>query len=1447
MADKLGITLVRKGLLTQAQLDQGLGVQLIHGGRLGTRLVELGFLDIETVGMVLGELTHFPVAMEADFDAVTEATLKLLTADQAEKHQAFPLAVEGRRLKVAMANPLELQTTDALGFITGMRIVPYVTPELRLFQYQARHYGIDRPHRALPAPAPVPIRRSVSVATVPLPPMPAPAAAAAPVRPEPQLPAMFGGLAPGQFLSDDSDDSAAEDAVPEIASASGLSFDSPEEEELPQIVMGEPVRPPPGNEAFRPGGVPMLEPARPPVIAPAPAVAAPPVVTAQPPGMVVRQGGPPVLAGPGAPPAGPGGAPARAMPPPGAPGSPPPGMVARGAPGPVGARPPSVVGIPAVGKPPPPGMRAGPPGGPGPAMPPRPPGPPGAPLPPGMVRAGPPPGPGGMPPGMAPRPAPGAPPPGVAAPAGAGPVPPGPGRRPSSVTGIPVAGAPRPGGPPGAVPPNAAQGRPVGPPPPGAPPRQGPPAGAPSSVAQPRPGLAGPGGMPAAAVPGSAPVLAQGGAGGANALAASSVGGTQSAAAPMTAPAQGTASSPGGMQSAAAQAAPAQSGANALAGTPPGSASPSAAAQGGVGVIAGALSGASPGSSGQGGANVIAGTPPGPSNGLSAPSVESVANAASRSGPVAGTPPVALAQGELGAAGSDALSDIADDWSFESAPGGASGGTSGVPVAANPAANTLPRTEAGITNASPGAAPKAQPPPLSDLVLEAELVEDEDDILIPESFDAEPESSPALAAAPSAKAPTPPAVLAGDALDSDILEDVDVTSSGLHEVPAPEVAEQGWDLFTEESPVSEAPALKGAATAEASPSPAAPIQAPSGDASSASHDGGLFEAMEFEDLPDAPPSQPEVREAAALPAPAAVEVEEPVPAVLDASVFTAPPTSSEKEQLAQFDPWLAPDDAPVPAPSGTPAPSEAVALPLEVTAPPVVVAPAAQDVDADALEFSLAGESPRPPDILPPPAVAAPESAEPWQVAVAPKAAAEPTETALASETSPSTEASRTELPEEFDVALVTDAEPPPSAPPVLAAEPVSVEPASTALPVTTEPESASKALAVSTANSEPVSEVLPVTTAESESASTALATSTANSEPVSEVLPITTAESEPASKALPVTTAASEPASTAPAAMAVEPEAVTSEPAQALEDSPRDTEPQSPTVPEDTAPPKPRLVVAPAPARERTPISLDDLPASSEEPMQLASTWEFVGWQGGEGEGPVGHSAETTWADRVVDLEVPATSTPAASEGGVALASAWEFMQHPWQPQASESLDTAQALLAAASASTDTPPNGPTVTADQVLSALDTADSQGMVGKVLLAYSAGRFRRAFLLGDSFGLARVGRAWGPGSERPEVTALKVDLDAPSLLASALKGPSPSVFNAPQGPQDEAIFSALCEAESHLLVFPLHARGQPVAFFVAENGPAPVELDMLEELGRIADRAVEICTRLHRFP
>jgi hypothetical protein len=259
----------------------------------------------------------------------------------------------------------------------------------------------------------------------------------------------------------------------------------------------------------------------------------------------------------------------------------------------------------------------------------------------------------------------------------------------------------------------------------------------------------------------------------------------------------------------------------------------------------------------------------------------------------------------------------------------------------------------------------------------------------------------------------------------------------------------------------------------------------------------------------------------------------------------------------------------------------------------------------------------------------------------------------------------------------------------------------------------------------------------------------------------------------------------------------------------------------------------------------LDELPAADDAPMQLASTWEFVGWQGAEGNGTIGHSAENTWEDRAVDLEGNARpAAPAGATTELPLASAWDFIQQPWQPQARAPSEALTTLLAAADESTpDASPDGPRVSADQVLTALDDVGSQGVLGKVLIAYCAGRFQRAFLLGESFGLVRVGHAWGPGSDSPAVASLKVDLEAPSLLVSALGQLGPSSFDAPSCVQDEAIFAALGGPTSHLLVVPIRARGRPVAFVVADSGGAQVATTTLDELTRVSAKASEVYDRL----
>lgn len=144
MAAKLGTLLVREGVITPQQLEEALRIQVLYGGRLGTTLVELNYVSIDVMGEWLGRTTGFPVATQLMFEEATPDVLGLIPSDMAERFECFPLRKDGRRLHLAMVTPTDLAATDALSFKTGLRIVPYVAPELRLSHYLEKRCGVVR-------------------------------------------------------------------------------------------------------------------------------------------------------------------------------------------------------------------------------------------------------------------------------------------------------------------------------------------------------------------------------------------------------------------------------------------------------------------------------------------------------------------------------------------------------------------------------------------------------------------------------------------------------------------------------------------------------------------------------------------------------------------------------------------------------------------------------------------------------------------------------------------------------------------------------------------------------------------------------------------------------------------------------------------------------------------------------------------------------------------------------------------------------------------------------------------------------------------------------------------------------------------------------------------------------------------------------------------------------
>jgi type IV pilus assembly protein PilB len=114
----LGELLVGRGIVSEDQLREALTTQTGSGKRLGNILVELGLLSERALVDVLAEQLQLEIVelgrMELDKDVVT-----LLPEDHARRLRAVPIARDGARLDVAVADPLATNLQEELIELLG--------------------------------------------------------------------------------------------------------------------------------------------------------------------------------------------------------------------------------------------------------------------------------------------------------------------------------------------------------------------------------------------------------------------------------------------------------------------------------------------------------------------------------------------------------------------------------------------------------------------------------------------------------------------------------------------------------------------------------------------------------------------------------------------------------------------------------------------------------------------------------------------------------------------------------------------------------------------------------------------------------------------------------------------------------------------------------------------------------------------------------------------------------------------------------------------------------------------------------------------------------------------------------------------------------------------------------------------------------------------------------
>jgi len=124
---KMGEILVDAGIITPETLQKALQKQRGTGKRLGQVLEDMDVLLEEDVAAALGR--QFGVRQVKGIARYTypPKILSLITPEEALTRFIFPLKIEKKTLYLAMANPLDHDTAQEVGFRNGLQVVPCVT------------------------------------------------------------------------------------------------------------------------------------------------------------------------------------------------------------------------------------------------------------------------------------------------------------------------------------------------------------------------------------------------------------------------------------------------------------------------------------------------------------------------------------------------------------------------------------------------------------------------------------------------------------------------------------------------------------------------------------------------------------------------------------------------------------------------------------------------------------------------------------------------------------------------------------------------------------------------------------------------------------------------------------------------------------------------------------------------------------------------------------------------------------------------------------------------------------------------------------------------------------------------------------------------------------------------------------------------------------------------
>lgn len=147
---RLGEVLLSEKVLTGRELDSALENHVLHGVKLGTCLVEMGYVTDDELARCLAIQTGYPFLTKDQLMLAGNRYLSQLAPTVIKKYRIIPVGMQRDTLSLAIDHDLTHKKQQELEKFIGRKIEPVVVSGYAMDLFLEQIFGIPRPGRFLP-------------------------------------------------------------------------------------------------------------------------------------------------------------------------------------------------------------------------------------------------------------------------------------------------------------------------------------------------------------------------------------------------------------------------------------------------------------------------------------------------------------------------------------------------------------------------------------------------------------------------------------------------------------------------------------------------------------------------------------------------------------------------------------------------------------------------------------------------------------------------------------------------------------------------------------------------------------------------------------------------------------------------------------------------------------------------------------------------------------------------------------------------------------------------------------------------------------------------------------------------------------------------------------------------------------------------------------------------